>query len=1436
MIDPKAVRKALMTAKAIVGDTNSRTLQITDPHVLNPDRMNRGGAAKGEVDKIPHKKFGGDIDDEGVPDFTPPKLRGTQIMKEPGGQWLSGGVEDSMSPLKTKTVATHTGTRETPESAKEIAERGIANIEQRPEGDRDTGMIGRFNDMIHTANRAKSVNDFVGKQLTRYVKNDMGTEHDPVRALAERGILHVKPYMLRRYSNDPSIKKFGNSEHAKAWENASDSAIYSMRVDDLDDDDSILIKRDPWLKKLDPNTEVHGLVSDGMHKDLGFDHLIDELHNSVNPESGLPDRLQLRPESLARMSVPQAVQHVHNINKWREDNIAEANKKLAFNEATHLHKDYPGTDYAWYEIKHPEMTDEEKRFVNSAGSEDEKIPEELERKKDALEEALGYEGDCMGHCVGGYSDEVADGSSRIFSLRNKKTGAPHVTIETKPQSMTYSDLLHHLGGNESLADEYLEKGTKLRDETNSHQGILWHALELAGVPHKDSIIQIKGKLNAKPVSRYIPYVQDFVRSGEWGDIGDLPNTELKRMDKMYSGLTDKMRAAGEHVPKFMTKEEFEAAEKRHFPHAFAAGGAIIAKASGGVVDPQKAIRRAMMLARSLKSGGGRETDLPIGDEHGTQTAPVNSEVRPEAGEIPFGRRVRGGSGVLPAQVQASGTTPLQGLPQRVYIPDLKRHVIAGPNPLIHRIARQYTEGAGIRYQPSTVYHKVDPARATRIADAYSQAEDNREHPLVKAAYAQLAKETMAQYEAARRAGFRAEFWHPKEQDDPYDASPRLALEDLNKNHHMYIFPTDFGYGTDEHGEPRPPTEEEIARTPLLADSGERWNGHIVRLNDIFRAVHDYFGHGKDGVGFRADGEENAWRSHAGMYSPLARLAITSETRGQNSWLNYGPHGEHNRKAKTKDTIFAQQKHTILPPWVQYEGAEDITHPDDIKEIHSLIERKPRQDGGRNLVEGTLGKSNQDPVTFMGKQPHELTPAEWAQFGEHHGVANMGPSDSAKWRRSLQRIKTRSGKTMTVPGGINNPEPFSYYDMLHLKSQGIDPNDLDPEVHQKIHDRMISAMHPKGKPSNIQIANQMMFGMISPNQPLTPNELALQRIMVKGPKDMATLASMIPYSYKDEQPASIKKRQEYSRGITTRLGLHAAERGGLGASGSANYSDIAEFMQKMRDNPEFFTFDPTTAPGNSPSEKWSNHVAKVLNEVRGLGAKTGSLASVWQSPKDAAISAIDRHMATKFKDNVFEDPKQQREWEKKTLNAFNVGRKKKDHVKSIDQLLNTQGGRGHFVDSILAHVNTLPTAKTRVKKTGEYNPRIPEALRNIGWVSKEPETMSLLSGPYVRALEENQRHANAAGQGLFSNQWMQWDRIRNRLEPHEILFPGLEKMPRMSLEQMRRVRDDLAKAGYMAPEGTVEPLPSASHAGYFSHGGIVDQALRMAAHLTNKRKR
>jgi hypothetical protein len=113
-------------------------------------------------------------------------------------------------------------------------------------------------------------------------------------------------------------------------------------------------------------------------------------------------------------------------------------------------------------------------------------------------------------------------------------------------------------------------------------------------------------------------------------------------------------------------------------------------------------------------------------------------------------------------------------------------------------------------------------------------------------------------------------------------------------------------------------------------------------NEMFRAVHDYYGHGIHGNQFGAKGEEVAWESNAKMFSPLARLAMTSETRGQNSYVNYTKANsdryvkmEHHRKLaheafhngnlaeynlhKSKveelgrDWQYADQKAVLLPP-------------------------------------------------------------------------------------------------------------------------------------------------------------------------------------------------------------------------------------------------------------------------------------------------------------------------------------------------------------------------------------------------------------------------------------------------------------------------------------------------------------------------------------------
>ena len=311
----------------------------------------------------------------------------------------------------------------------------------------------------------------------------------------------------------------------------------------------------------------------------------------------------------------------------------------------------------------------------------------------------------------------------------------------------------------------------------------------------------------------------------------------------------------------------------------------------------------------------------------------------QTGELQESGGVRGGESLFPPSREASASTPLAGLPQRIVLPKTGEVVFASPHAGIREIARRYALSAGIDYKPTKLYRKVNPYRATQLANAYEEMPHDPSHPLVRAAYDKMIEETLAQYKHAKAHGFKAEFWDPDSQSDPYDASPRKATEDLRNNHHLYVFPSRYGFGSDAE------MAKELVNNPLLADTGERWNGQVVTANDIFRAVHDYYGHAKEGVGFRADGEENAWRAHAAMYSPLARAAMTSETRGQNSWLNFGPHGKKNRNARTEETHFAPQKTGLMPAWTMYEGAEDFTPEETRNQLHKIMGEPHKASGG-----------------------------------------------------------------------------------------------------------------------------------------------------------------------------------------------------------------------------------------------------------------------------------------------------------------------------------------------------------------------------------------------------------------------------------------------------------------------------------------------------------
>lgn len=343
-----------------------------------------------------------------------------------------------------------------------------------------------------------------------------------------------------------------------------------------------------------------------------------------------------------------------------------------------------------------------------------------------------------------------------------------------------------------------------------------------------------------------------------------------------------------------------------------------ARFSQGQKGPSQEVKRA---------SGGLVEENPYDDSIGASGE--YPQAHAEAGELQDAGGIRRSESFLSAPDQGISETPLEGLPTKIKVPATGEIITAEPDARIRGVARQYMEEAGLPYNPPQKYKRVNPEEAAHFAQAFEEMQHDPEHPLVQASYAQMIKEVGEQYQAAKRAGAKFEFWNPETEADPYAASPRLATEDLRKNHHMFVFPTHAGYGD------RPITEQDIKENPLLADSGERWNGMPVTYNDLFRAIHDYYGHAKEGVGFRHDGEENAWRAHSSMFSPLARLAMTSETRGQNSWLNFGPHGEKNRNAKVEDTVFADQKIGALPLWVLHHEAEDIMHPEDLNALKQI---------------------------------------------------------------------------------------------------------------------------------------------------------------------------------------------------------------------------------------------------------------------------------------------------------------------------------------------------------------------------------------------------------------------------------------------------------------------------------------------------------------------
>jgi hypothetical protein len=327
-----------------------------------------------------------------------------------------------------------------------------------------------------------------------------------------------------------------------------------------------LVGEAPWLAKVPPETPVYELFGDSEY----FKHLRDELYNSVRIGSDIPLELRLGADDLEKMNMDAAVAHVGKVDSWRERNRVAANLARSNNPAVFTVKEYPGTGLEWkqlkmpeapkewsvperYEIKRPTPSSESLaildretgKYITTGLQSEEQAIKHLHQtiNRDSLEKALEYEGSVMGHCVGGYCPQVASGKTQIFSLRDAK-GEPHVTIEVRPNDV--AGAVGRLPAEErgalamEIRDKYFGGVTPVAgpDENKFFELIDQAYVEKYGEPPSD-IVQIKGKGNKKPADKYIPFVQDFVRSSNFGQIGDFYNTNLVKVTpgQRLPGLT-----------------------------------------------------------------------------------------------------------------------------------------------------------------------------------------------------------------------------------------------------------------------------------------------------------------------------------------------------------------------------------------------------------------------------------------------------------------------------------------------------------------------------------------------------------------------------------------------------------------------------------------------------------------------------------------------------------------------------------------------------------------------------------------------------------------------------------------------------------------------------------------------------------------------------------
>lgn len=345
-----------------------------------------------------------------------------------------------------------------------------------------------------------------------------------------------------------------------------------------------------------------------------------------------------------------------------------------------------------------------------------------------------------------------------------------------------------------------------------------------------------------------------------------------------------------------------------------------------------------------------------------------------------------------------------------------------------RSVRQEAEGLG----------RADEAVGRAAGEAYAAGVHAPDDPATQAAFKVFNDVTQGQAEMLHGAGIRFEVVD----GDPYKSVDDM-IQDVAKTGRIKVRSTAKDLADMEPGHVMAePLDPAVAKRLGLPEG--------VRKNDLFRAVHDLFGHAAIGNDFGRNGEEVAYAMHAQMYPPEALPALAAETRGENSYLNF--FGDNASKAPGDPTkVFPKQKMMLMPT--------EFTRP--AEDLYETVE------GARNAGQGAPAAARRggSPAGARPAGPAADAPPlghTWAYRGDRDPstpagahfhtdpqyAANFAGPDGVVRRVAVPTGVLNEGVEEAIAGGhVGAILPTEYADMAvpYEGAPGARVWDLDDEV-------------------------------------------------------------------------------------------------------------------------------------------------------------------------------------------------------------------------------------------------------------------------------------------------------------------------------------------------------------------------------------------------------